>query len=261
MVLGGMLAAAVLLCAVGGVAGLLFGDGWAGGSLARHAGRRGAPARPSRRPAGCLAGPRASDASDRRRVLSRRDARGARVHRSASAAVTRLARRPRSAAAAGWAKTRDLGRLTVPHAVPRRIVLGRYRGQLLAAEEGQSALVVAPTQTRQDHGARRAGNSRVAGAGHRVERQERSPPRLHRAAREPGASRRVRSDGQHRAESDVELDAAAELSRLGRCPTGGQLADATRPRRTSDHSPTATSGTRRRPSCSPRSSMRPRPRA
>jgi type IV secretion system protein VirD4 len=53
----------------------------------------------------------------------------------------------RSRTAAAWASARDLRSLRVRDASPGRITLGRYGRHLLAAEPGQSALVVAPTQT------------------------------------------------------------------------------------------------------------------
>jgi len=145
-VLGGMVAAAVLLYATGGVAGLLFGDGWAGGALADM------PSVAARLP-DHIDHPRSAWPARERAMLP--GAAGVYLALTlvllaaggVSAAVLRLSRRPRSAAAAGWAKSRDLRSLAVPHALPRRIVLGRHRGRLLAAEEGQSALVVAPTQS------------------------------------------------------------------------------------------------------------------
>jgi type IV secretion system protein VirD4 len=52
----------------------------------------------------------------------------------------------RAATSAAWARTADLRRLRVRTPMPGRITLGR-RGGLLAAERGQSVLVIAPTQT------------------------------------------------------------------------------------------------------------------
>jgi type IV secretion system protein VirD4 len=48
---------------------------------------------------------------------------------------------------ATWARSGDLRRLRVRRPLPGRITLGKAGGRLLAAERGQSVLVVAPTQT------------------------------------------------------------------------------------------------------------------
>jgi type IV secretion system protein VirD4 len=53
----------------------------------------------------------------------------------------------RPARGARWARQRDLRRLAIGRQQPGRIVIGRYRGHLLAAEPRQSLLVVAPTQS------------------------------------------------------------------------------------------------------------------
>lgn len=58
-----------------------------------------------------------------------------------------LGRHHRAAGAARWASTRDLRSLLCRRAVPGRVTLGRHRGQMVAAEAGQSVIVVAPTQT------------------------------------------------------------------------------------------------------------------
>ena len=143
--LGGLLAIALLLAVTGGVAGLLFGDGWASGSLAEM------PTVATRLP-DHLDDPRAAWPSGVRPLLPA----AAEFYLAfacvvvaaiaLSALVLRLSGR-RWPAGAGWARTRDLRSLVVAHAMPRRIVLGRYRGRLVAAEERQSALVIAPTQS------------------------------------------------------------------------------------------------------------------
>ncbi|HEY2333640.1 MAG TPA: type IV secretory system conjugative DNA transfer family protein [Solirubrobacterales bacterium] len=48
---------------------------------------------------------------------------------------------------ARMATKRDLRAISVPSPQPKRLMLGRYGKTLLAAEEGQSAIVFAPTQT------------------------------------------------------------------------------------------------------------------
>ena len=55
--------------------------------------------------------------------------------------------RGRGAAAARWARPRDLRPLSVASPTPGRLVLGRAGRRLLAAEERQSAIVIAPTQS------------------------------------------------------------------------------------------------------------------
>ena len=59
----------------------------------------------------------------------------------------RLGGRGRDRSAARWARTRDLRSLSVTRAAPGRLVLGRAGSRLLAAEERQSAIVIAPTQS------------------------------------------------------------------------------------------------------------------
>lgn len=48
---------------------------------------------------------------------------------------------------ASWARSRELAALRVPRTTPGRLTLGRHSRGLIAAEAGQSALVIAPTQT------------------------------------------------------------------------------------------------------------------
>jgi type IV secretion system protein VirD4 len=56
-------------------------------------------------------------------------------------------RGPRAASAAAWGRGRDLRQLRVRGPAEGRLALGRKGSWLLAAERGQSVLVVAPTQT------------------------------------------------------------------------------------------------------------------
>ena len=51
-----------------------------------------------------------------------------------------------------WASLSDLRHLIVKHALPRRLVLGRVRGKLVAAEERQSVIVLGPTQSMKTSG-------------------------------------------------------------------------------------------------------------
>ena len=58
-----------------------------------------------------------------------------------------VGRRPGPGRGARWARWQDLRPLTVRVPVPGRIVLGRWKGRLVAAEAGHSVLVVGPTQS------------------------------------------------------------------------------------------------------------------
>src|SRR3954454_14117638 len=60
---------------------------------------------------------------------------------------TKHGRRRATPHTASWAKQRDLEPLRVTRATPGRLTLGRHARRLIAAEPGQSTLVVAPTQT------------------------------------------------------------------------------------------------------------------
>ena len=51
-----------------------------------------------------------------------------------------------------WASLSDLRHLIVKHALPARLVLGRVRGKLVAAEERQSVIVLGPTQSMKTSG-------------------------------------------------------------------------------------------------------------
>jgi type IV secretion system protein VirD4 len=53
---------------------------------------------------------------------------------------------------ATWADVRQLGPLRVPSALPGRLVLGRSGRHLLAAERGQSVIVIGPTQSQKTTG-------------------------------------------------------------------------------------------------------------
>lgn len=58
-----------------------------------------------------------------------------------------LTGQPRRPPSARMASARDLRVLRVPSPQPKRLTLGRHGGSLLAAEERQSVIVLAPTQT------------------------------------------------------------------------------------------------------------------
>ncbi|HYN36573.1 MAG TPA: type IV secretory system conjugative DNA transfer family protein, partial [Actinomycetota bacterium] len=51
-----------------------------------------------------------------------------------------------------WASLSDLRQLIVKHPLPGRLVLGRVRGKLVAAEERQSVIVLGPTQSMKTSG-------------------------------------------------------------------------------------------------------------
>src|SRR5262245_22568151 len=61
--------------------------------------------------------------------------------------VGRLGNRSSAPGTARWARGHDLRLLQVHRREPGRLILGRVRGQLIAAEPRQSAIVVGPTQT------------------------------------------------------------------------------------------------------------------
>jgi type IV secretion system protein VirD4 len=147
----GVLGAALFVAAVAGLAGLAFGDGWVGvplNELPRVLARL-----PERLDDPRVAWPR--PARERLPGL------GAFVVVSAAllvwvgvcaGLVIRALRRPTRAKAASpeearWARRRDLRRLRVGRNWSRRVVLGHQGRRLLAAEQRQSVLVVAPTQS------------------------------------------------------------------------------------------------------------------
>jgi type IV secretion system protein VirD4 len=144
--------ATLLLWLAGGIAGLAFEGSWPGVAAAELPGvalrlrdhlddPSAAWPAPSR---SGLPGPVAMYAAI---TLS-----GAIVAAVATASVTvwrRTARPGRLAPAntASWASSRDLAPLLVKRPVAGRLTLGRLKRRLVAAEPGQSTLVVAPTQT------------------------------------------------------------------------------------------------------------------
>ena len=143
-----VLVAALVLEAVAGLAGALFGDGWVSLPLADMPGVLGGLREH-------LGDPRGAWPPGVRTRLP-----GATGFYAALALVlavtaavavlvgTRvLGHLARSGNAARWARPRDLRALTVHTAARGRVTLGRHRGRLLAAEERQSVIVVAPTQT------------------------------------------------------------------------------------------------------------------
>lgn len=146
--LGAALVAALLLEAIAGVAGALFGDGWVSLPLANMPGVLGGLREH-------LGDPRdAWPAAVRARLPAATGFYAAlALVLAVTAAVTvlvatrLLACRARSPNAARWARPRELRALTVRAAARGRVTLGRHRGRLLAAEERQSVIVVAPTQT------------------------------------------------------------------------------------------------------------------
>ena len=143
--LASLLVLGLLVSLLGGVAGLLFGDGWVPVSLAETP-------RVIQRLPETLDDPRQAWPHDIRRSLP--SAGGFAVSGGVLVGLFGLivflwARHARSpiAAPAQWARRRDLRPLRVPRGGRGRVVLGRHRGRLVAAEPRQSVLVVAPTQT------------------------------------------------------------------------------------------------------------------
>jgi type IV secretion system protein VirD4 len=141
-----MLGVAVLLAATAGLAGALFGDGWAAGRLDEMPGV-------ALRLPDHLGDPRGAWPVDERRDLPSAPgfyavmvivACGAGL--AARAAAVRWGRGG-SASGARWATSRRLATLRVGGPEPGRLVLGRHGRSLVAAERGQSALVIAPTQS------------------------------------------------------------------------------------------------------------------
>ncbi len=144
--LGAVLIAGGLVWLVGGLAGLLFGEGWPAARVDE------APRIAARLP----------DALDDPRQAWPRGVRsdlpgpwgfagaGGVVLLAAVAftlVVIRFARRRRRPAAARWASPRELRPLRVSRAGRGRVGLGRAGRSVLAAEPRQSVLVVAPTQS------------------------------------------------------------------------------------------------------------------
>jgi type IV secretion system protein VirD4 len=141
-----MLTIALLLWLTAGMAGILFGDGWSGGALTEM------PSVALRLPE-YLSDPRQAWPAAERRDLPMATGFYAAfalvlVCAAAAAAVLqRLARPRRRTSGAAWARRRDLAPLAVRSSVRNRIVLGRYRGRLVAGEPHQSLIVIAPTQS------------------------------------------------------------------------------------------------------------------
>ncbi len=140
--------AALGLLLVGGVAGAVFGGGWPSVPLDEM------PAVALRLPAH-LGDPRTAWPASSRPALPPASgfAAATALLALASAAIGAVVLRMRRAgsgsrgASARWARARDLRSLQVRGRPHFRIVLGRHRRRLLAAEPRQSVLVVAPTQS------------------------------------------------------------------------------------------------------------------
>ncbi len=144
--LSALLAVALVLMLTAGVAGLLFGDGWETGRLADMPEVLSALG-------DHLGDPRAAwPAASAERLPG---AGGFYVAftlvvaavAAIVAAALRWRGRLRGERAARWARQSDLSRLQVAGPTRGRIVLGRHRRQLVAAEPGQSVLAIAPTQS------------------------------------------------------------------------------------------------------------------
>jgi type IV secretion system protein VirD4 len=138
----------LLIDVVGGLAGLLFGDGWVTVPLTET------PRVLARLP-DSLADPRKAWPHELRQslpglagfsvALALTAAGSAAVCVGGFACVGR--RRRQESPVARWARRRDVSALRVRTAGGRRVVLGCARRSLIAAEPRQSVLVVAPTQT------------------------------------------------------------------------------------------------------------------
>ena len=146
--LGFALLLAIIIDLVAALAGALFGDGWTWLPLAEMPGvlgrlpeyladpRRAWPTEPGDRLPGAVG-----------LYASLLLALGVLAAGAALIIPWLLGRHPRAAGTARWASTRDLRSLVVRRAAPGRVTLGRHRHRLVAAEAGQSVIVVAPTQT------------------------------------------------------------------------------------------------------------------
>jgi type IV secretion system protein VirD4 len=146
--LGAGVLAALAVSVIGGLAGLLFGDGWVSLPFAEM------PTVVERLPR-TLSDPRRAWPADLRSALpgAAGFAASSTLVLAVSGTVTAVAlawwnRRHRDRARpARWARRRDLAALRVAAAGEGRVVLGRRGRALVAAEPHQSVLVVAPTQT------------------------------------------------------------------------------------------------------------------
>lgn len=148
VVLGGLVAAGLLLWVTGELSGRLYGGAWphvrvsaVGSVTARFPDHVGDPAQawpgPSRR---LLPGPLGFYSTLAAIV-------GPALAACAFLTGRRRGRRRISTRTARWARTHDLRSLFVHRAEPGRLALGRVDGRLVAAEQRQSAIVVGPTQT------------------------------------------------------------------------------------------------------------------
>jgi type IV secretion system protein VirD4 len=142
--MSGLLAVALVVWAIGGISGAVFGDGWVGSGLEE------APAVAQRLPH-TLRDPRRAWPPARRDELpgAAGFAAATCLLLAAGACVLRASGRLRgtSGTPARWARVGDLRSLRVRRAGAGRVGLGRLHGRLIAAEPRQSVLVVAPTQT------------------------------------------------------------------------------------------------------------------
>jgi type IV secretion system protein VirD4 len=146
VLLGTALFLALMLWASAGLAGLAFGEGWAAGRLVDMP--QVAAALPDRLDDPRLAWPR----PERRRLpgpipfylTTALIFAGLAL---VGASALRLAVGRRRQGGARWARPRHLRNLVVSGPMRGRIVLGRLGRRLLAAEHGQSALMIAPTQS------------------------------------------------------------------------------------------------------------------
>jgi type IV secretion system protein VirD4 len=146
--LGGVLLIALALGLVGGVAGLLFGDGWVWvplsdmpSVLARLREHLGDPRDAWPRSAADTL-PSAVGFYAALAIVV-----GAICTAAAVITPWLLGRHSRAAGSARWANAHELRSLIVRRPTRGRVTLGRHHGRLVAAEARQSVIVVAPTQT------------------------------------------------------------------------------------------------------------------
>jgi type IV secretion system protein VirD4 len=140
-----MLGLSLVLAASAGLAGLLFGDGWAGGTLSEMPGVATRLPQHASDPRG------AWPPAERGRLPSAPGFYAATVLvvscvgvlAGGAVALWRGERRP----GARWASARSLRDLHVRRPETGRVVLGRHQRHLVAAERSQSVLVVAPSQS------------------------------------------------------------------------------------------------------------------
>jgi type IV secretion system protein VirD4 len=146
LVLAVLLGVSLALAASAGVAGLLFGDGWASGPLSEM------PSVATRLPEHASDPREAWPAVQRRRLPSAPGFYLATFLVVSNAGVLAVGgfalwrsgdRHP----GARWAGARRLRELHVRRPETGRVILGRHQRRLVAAERGQSVLVVAPSQS------------------------------------------------------------------------------------------------------------------